>query len=258
MKETANSPRYFQNTTPTLPKTGKLCEALPKSELAPCNTQTCETECRDGTFSDWSGWSMCTATCGSGYRFRSREVDLEPNHCGKVAAGPLQEFEPCEDNTPCQGEAQDCEFSEWSDYGDCSCECNGVKERSRRVVKYPRGDGAKACEGPLKQLHPCNVGSCALEKPIDCVLGEWTDFSLCNAPCDGGTRERKFWTSFWVARRLLRSRAEHHSSNQNKHTESSFSHTFRQARGRPVPEAGRQAVRGGFARTAGLQPAALR
>lgn len=120
-------------------------------------------------------WSACSATCDTGYSFRSRKIAVTPNECGAPLEGDEQEFKKC--NTQgCDEVVVDCTFSEWSDFGDCSCECNGIKDRTRRIVTYSQG-GGKLCEGSLKEVRPCNRpghggANCGTVK-VDCDLSEW-------------------------------------------------------------------------------------
>lgn len=63
-----------------------------------------------------------------------------------------------------------------SDYGDCSCSCNGIKDRSRRINTYSN-EGGKACVGPLKEVVPCNTDpNCGEPEPVDCVMGSWSEW----------------------------------------------------------------------------------
>lgn len=77
---------------------GQLCEAHSTSELAECNMQQCEGDhrCIDGKWGRWGDWSECSATCGKGFMYRSRDIALPPNSCGKPLDGDAQEFKVCE------------------------------------------------------------------------------------------------------------------------------------------------------------------
>eukprot|EP00397_Hematodinium_sp_SG-2012_P002720 GEMP01002728.1.p1 GENE.GEMP01002728.1~~GEMP01002728.1.p1 ORF type:complete len:1021 (+),score=174.28 GEMP01002728.1:156-3218(+) len=166
---------------------GKLCDPVPKSEVAACNTQPCVTTCVDARWSEWSSWSVCSVSCGKGWRHRDRSTAQSANHCGKGLIGKKQEFTRC--GLPCERNAQDCELSEWSDYGDCSCSCNGVHDRNRRISAFA-SQGGKNCDGPLKELQSCNVGLCHEVEPIDCQLGDWEPWEACTARCGGGQKFR--------------------------------------------------------------------
>lgn len=167
---------------------GALCDAKAKGQMQQCNTQECDKGCIDAKWGPWHEWGDCSAKCGETYRFRSREIEQRANHCGANVIGDVQEYEPCE-YVKCEEKTIDCQFSEWEDWEDCSCSCNGVQDRSRRVAVYNQ-NGGKHCSGALKMLRPCNVDMCDVGEKVDCVFGGWSEWSGCNAKCDGGTRTR--------------------------------------------------------------------
>jgi hypothetical protein len=185
---------------------GKLCDPKVKTEVAPCNTHGCGAGAVDGEWSEWSDWSTCSASCGGGYQLRSREIAVTPNDIGSPVVGDAQEYRSC-NAQDCAMNIVDCVLSEWSYWGDCSCDCNGVKDRSRRVETYASG-GGKLCSGALKEVVPCNVpgggddgfsldedgsatgtGVCG-DIPIDAVVSEWSAWGDCTAACGSGTMER--------------------------------------------------------------------
>lgn len=170
-------------------KSGKMCEALSKSEMTSCNTQPCGEGCRDAEWGPWGSWDICSASCGHGFRKRERNIATSANACGKALDGLMQDFEEC--NTPCTDEEPiDCQFSEWSDYGDCSCSCDGVHDRSRRISVFA-ANGGHACTGPMKEVGSCNVGACNTQKIQNCIVSEWSSWTVCSVSCGSGIQDRE-------------------------------------------------------------------
>jgi len=57
----------------------------------------------DGRWTDWTDWSLCSKSCDSGIRSRSRDcTQPPPQHGGQVCTGVAMETIPCNDN-PCPG-----------------------------------------------------------------------------------------------------------------------------------------------------------
>merc|ERR1719316_1694640 len=78
---------------------------------------------------------------------------------------------------------QDCEVSEWQE-GECSVECaGGTRALTRTIVVEPNG-GADC--PPLVEMESCNMHAC----PIDCVMGDWSEYSACSKDCGGGVMTR--------------------------------------------------------------------
>lgn len=74
-------------------------------------------------------------------------------------------------------------FSEWSEFGDCSSECNvGVEIRERKCNNpEPKGEGAKDCSeiGPYTESRPCKMVQC--DKPT-----VWSNWTPCSKSCNSG------------------------------------------------------------------------
>ncbi len=145
----------------------------------------------NGEWGEWADWSACTASCGTGYKVRSRKIARSPNECGTPLEGLAQEFEEC-NSQACDITSVDCLFSEWSEYDDCSCPCNGIQDRTRRITTYAQGEGA-LCEGALKEVRACNLPDGNTEcgpNPVDCVMSEWSSWGQCTSKCGGGSQTR--------------------------------------------------------------------
>lgn len=175
---------------------GSLCVAFDKSEIAPCNTLSCEEACLNGEWADWSSWTTCSATCDVAYKSRRRDVAVQPSHCGKPAVGLREEYKVCANLEPCNFK-QNCELGAWNHWSECSCSCFGIRERNRVIEQFASGDGL-SCNGTVKEIVPCNPGRGEERDPHcgdakrqqDCVIADWDDWGECSASCGGGQKQR--------------------------------------------------------------------
>merc|ERR1719240_1542657 len=79
---------------------------------------------------------------------------------------------------------EDCEVGEWQP-GECSVECAGGELTMTREVMTPASNGGAECPIMIEK-EPCNMQPC----PIDCVVGEWSEFGACSKDCGGGIQTR--------------------------------------------------------------------
>lgn len=165
---------------------GKKCDANTEEEVSKCNTGFTKT-CTDGKWASWTSWGPCSVTCGDGFRWRTRVVATQASKCGKPAVGPSKETERCGKTTVGCVASTDCVFSNWTAWGACSATANGVQVRHRYIATYPTGQGLQ-CQGPLRQIEPCNI--VAPVAPSPCQFGLWTSWSNCSATCGGGQQTR--------------------------------------------------------------------
>jgi hypothetical protein len=158
-----------------------------------CDLGACNVDAVDCQFGSWSAWAACSATF-KGTRSRSRQISAYAERGGLPCDGPLAELEPCNDMTlvDAKGEPQDCEFDAWIPWGYCSKTCGGGTKSRSRVVKQPRLNGGKACEGETVEGVPCNQQVCRpdCDHDEDCEWGPWLEWSACSNSCGGGERTR--------------------------------------------------------------------
>lgn len=174
---------------------GKLCDAISKQEISPCNTQVCS-KCLDGLWSAWNPWTECTASCDGGTTRRSRNVVRDANDCGVPVHGPLAEIVRCNTDISCDAPL-DCIFADWHEWSSCSCTCDGVKHRTRSISQQGRSTGA-FCKGDVQQTVQCNpvLGGtspegCRVTKVVvDCILNEWEPWQACSVTCGKGQHNR--------------------------------------------------------------------
>jgi len=79
---------------------------------------------------------------------------------------------------------EDCEVGAWQP-GECSVECGGGEMTMTREVVTPASNGGAECPIMIDK-ESCNLQPC----PIDCVVGEWSEYGMCSAPCGGGIMSR--------------------------------------------------------------------
>jgi hypothetical protein len=79
---------------------------------------------------------------------------------------------------------EDCEEGDWA-IGECSEECGGGERTNTREIISPARAGGAEC-GILLEKESCNMQPC----PIDCVVGEWSEYGMCSSPCGGGIMTR--------------------------------------------------------------------
>jgi hypothetical protein len=160
----------------TMPRgNGTSCPLL--KETIACNTDVCPVDCN---VSDWSNWSNCSVSCGSGWQERERNIITQPKGTG-TKCPELTDTRACNTNV-CP---VDCKVSDWSNWSNCSVNCGGgTQERTRTVITAQKGTGIACPE--LKDTRACNTDVC----PVDCKVSDWSNWSNCSVNCGGGTQER--------------------------------------------------------------------
>jgi hypothetical protein len=170
---------------------GKPCEAQNSTlGVENCNTQNCSTMCVNGSWGEWSPWTLCTRTCGGGAQWRHRKVVKLPNDCGAPASGPMSEFHACNTEV-CAGD-RDCQLSAWTSWTTCSKECGGLQTKTRTIIVNSSGASGRACDGALSYTRSCDrkpPEECG-DFPVDCALGDWAQWSACSTTCEGGQHKR--------------------------------------------------------------------
>ncbi|XP_078718768.1 adhesion G protein-coupled receptor B1-like isoform X7 [Lampetra fluviatilis] len=133
---------------------GSLC-ASPLRETKPCNTTvSCPI---NGLWDEWSPWSLCSSTCGRGYRERVRSC-TQPQHGGRRCEGPERLTKNC-NIALCPGNFVDGHWSKWTSWSPCSVSCsNGTQQRTRDCMEP--SFGGSDCRGSVSEERPCYNADC--------------------------------------------------------------------------------------------------
>ncbi|OXB78251.1 UNVERIFIED_CONTAM: hypothetical protein H355_004701 [Colinus virginianus] len=133
-----------------------------------------------GTWDEWSPWSLCSSTCGRGYRDRTRTCK-PPQFGGNPCEGPEKQTKFCNIALcPVDGN-----WNEWSSWSSCSASCsNGTQQRTREC-NGPSYGGAE-CQGHWVETRDCFLRQC----PVDGKWQSWGVWGSCTATCGGGTQRR--------------------------------------------------------------------
>ncbi|MEE6511646.1 hypothetical protein FKM82_018307, partial [Ascaphus truei] len=133
-KRTCNSPE---------PRNGGLPCVGSAAEFQDCNPQPCPVK---GSWSCWSSWTQCSATCGGGHYQRTRTcTNPAPSNGGDICIGLHTEEALC--NTySCEGGW--AEWSEWS-----MCNEDGTQYQNRYCEIH--NPGPSQCVGNSTQYREC-------------------------------------------------------------------------------------------------------
>lgn len=173
---------------------GRPCSPDVLEEMGTCNTHPCSAgtpQRVDCTWTLWSEWAACSATCGGGLSSRSHGVMMEAINGGRPCEGVFKDIRNCTD-MPCEVDARDCQWAQWNSWSTCSKSCSGHQTRTREIGVQALNLG-KLCQGPAQEMRSCLNGDSGCEDvasgSVDCQLSPWTQWSVCSQSCSGGQRE---------------------------------------------------------------------
>jgi len=171
---------------------GAFCPHL--SEAHECPKISCDLipECET---TEWSAWTHCTSTCGTGRKRRVRHrVQGDPrihysfiNSCNKThfeefsrcIERPCLKYDPISKLVDFNNNRKHCPETTWSEWGPCSKTCgSGVKIREQILVNNTKTNNT--CH-LLTETEKCHV-KCknAVE---NCKLFHWGSWSPCSKSC---------------------------------------------------------------------------
>lgn len=138
-----------------------------------------------GTLGDWQPWTRCSASCGSGLRFRVRTC-YKARDTDKDCFGERSQDEECRSGR-CL-DPLDGGWSNWGRWSGCSKTCNkGIQTRQRLCNEPLPINGGKPCPGSANQTRDCAGWKCPdCSKPCppgghlsgDCAICECSSVTL--------------------------------------------------------------------------------
>uniref|UniRef100_A0A672LZB5 Adhesion G protein-coupled receptor B1 n=1 Tax=Sinocyclocheilus grahami TaxID=75366 RepID=A0A672LZB5_SINGR len=151
----------------------------PLRENRPCNnTVACPV---NGAWDEWAPWSLCSSTCGRGYRDRVRTCK-QPQHGGEPCRGPVKQTKFC-NIAVCPVDGY---WNDWSAWTPCSASCsNGTMQRTREC-NGPSYGGSE-CRGEWQETTNCFLRDC----PVDGRWLLWSSWGSCSKSCGGGHQLRQ-------------------------------------------------------------------
>ncbi|XP_043550004.1 thrombospondin type-1 domain-containing protein 7B [Chiloscyllium plagiosum] len=154
--------------------------------------ETCNLPCpSDCKLSEWSNWSACSKSCGSGIQIRSKWL-REKSYNGGRPCLKLDVKNQVYDRVPCY---RDCSKYSWmaEPWSDCRInkesmrKCGeGVQTRKVRCVNNTAAGPQESVDDALCDYDEMPIGAreCTLHCPNNCVMSDWGDWSTCPKKCN--------------------------------------------------------------------------
>ncbi|KFD55901.1 hypothetical protein M513_03340 [Trichuris suis] len=126
------------------------------------------------SWSPWSAWSDCSASCGDGIKTRGRTCWRD--HCdGDAIDRDSCRLQPCVEARSI--DFKDPLWSSWSEWTPCSTTCGtGARARYRKCI-------IGNCPGSYNEVQQCEMPACG-------HWISWSAWSECSATCGVGVRRR--------------------------------------------------------------------
>ncbi|XP_035284003.1 thrombospondin type-1 domain-containing protein 7A-like isoform X2 [Anguilla anguilla] len=156
----------------------------------------CPSDCK---LSEWSNWSRCSKSCGSGVKVRSKWLREKPYNGGRPCP-KLDHLSQVYEVVPCVSDCSQYVWvaEPWSSWKvsnvDLKENCGeGVQTRKVRCVQNTVDGPGDPVDDYLcdPEEMPLGARESHLPCPEDCVLSDWGSWSPCTPPCsENGTRVR--------------------------------------------------------------------
>ncbi|VDI23531.1 Hypothetical predicted protein [Mytilus galloprovincialis] len=139
----------------------------------------------NGNWADWTTWTSCSLSCGSGSQSRSRACsNPAPANNGLDCSGAGSETKTCT-LIACPIDGQ---WSNWVSWGTCSVTCaSGTQTRQRQCDNPTPQHSGQVCSGSSTDSKTCTQVTC----PIDGNWGSWASWGSCSVTCASGTETRQ-------------------------------------------------------------------
>uniref|UniRef100_A0A8C5MBU9 Thrombospondin type-1 domain-containing protein 7A n=1 Tax=Leptobrachium leishanense TaxID=445787 RepID=A0A8C5MBU9_9ANUR len=161
--------------------------------------EACDIPCPfDCKMSDWSGWSPCSASCGTGVKTRRRWLKQKPYNGGRTCP-KLDIKNQVYEAIPCYSE---CNQYEWVADPWSACKFNseertvcgeGIQIRRVRCVNVSEnGEDAFVNDTFCNQREIAPTRQkCTLACPGECVMSNWGEWSECPKFCDSKNKRSR-------------------------------------------------------------------
>uniref|UniRef100_A0A8C2UC31 Thrombospondin type-1 domain-containing protein 7A n=1 Tax=Coturnix japonica TaxID=93934 RepID=A0A8C2UC31_COTJA len=158
--------------------------------------ESCKIPCPfDCKLSDWSSWSPCSSSCGTGMKVRSKWLKEKPYNGGRPCP-KLDLKNQVYEAVPCYTE---CNQYSWVVEPWSPCKINseqnslhcgeGIQTRKVRCVSTSEDRGGEIVPNALcnKAEMPSEIRKCSLYCPNECAVSDWGPWSACPQVCDPST-----------------------------------------------------------------------
>uniref|UniRef100_A0A8C9SRK1 Thrombospondin type-1 domain-containing protein 7A n=1 Tax=Scleropages formosus TaxID=113540 RepID=A0A8C9SRK1_SCLFO len=174
-------------------------------EPTPCSStgyvvEVCHIPCpMDCKLSDWSAWSACSTSCGSGLKVRSKWLREKPFNGGRTCP-KLDLKNQVYEAVPCHSECGQyvwvmepwsvCTINTVDEMPACG---EGVQTRKIRCVRRDIDGQGQSVDDSLcdPDEMPFVAQTCFLPCADECVMSPWGQWSTCPLPCDQNTVRRR-------------------------------------------------------------------